>query len=112
MEDKSIDLHKSKYPKVKVSSYNMAWQQRNSGNRYASPSGHALLIGGATRRPLCMVVKSKLCNFCSGPWKAKHKDDGLELMVPWHFCPKNHDGSSSSMEPIGCVEMVIDMNDK
>jgi hypothetical protein len=103
--DKSIIIHKLKYPKVRVS-YDMAWQQRNSGNRYASPSGHALLIGGTTRRPVHLVVKSKLCSVCS-TWKNKHKDSELQPPVPLHFCPRNHEGSSSSMEPIGCLEMVI-----
>jgi hypothetical protein len=109
-QDPFIVIHKSKYPKVRVS-YDMAWQQRNSGNRYASPSGHALLIGGTTQKPLHLVMKSKLCSCCSA-WKKKHKNKEVEPPVPWHFCPRNHEGSSSSMEPLACLEMVIELFDK
>jgi hypothetical protein len=78
--DKSITIHKSKYAKLRVS-YDMAWQQRNSGNRYASPSGHALLMGGITRRPVHLVIKSKICNFCN-TWKKKNKEDANEQLIP------------------------------
>ena len=92
------------YPKLHVS-YEMAWQQRNYGNCYASPSGHAVLVGKYSRKPLLLVIKSKMCNYCSSCQKknpAMTKDDE----VPPHDCLKNHEGSSASMEPLGCLEMV------
>jgi predicted small secreted protein len=102
-----IVLDKENYPKLRVS-FDMAWQQRNSGNRYASLSGHALFVGGFTRRPIGFVIKSKLCNFCSA-WKKKAVDDAEE--VPDHVCYKNHNGSSGAMEPIACLELTIEMYD-
>jgi hypothetical protein len=87
----------------------MTWQQRNSGHRYNSASGHALLVGGLTRKPLCMNVKSKLCSYCFA-WTKKH-EDLEEDPIPIHYCPKIHEGTSSSMEPQACLEMVIDMFD-
>jgi hypothetical protein len=90
----------TRHPKLSVS-YDMAWQQRNSGHVYASPSGHAFLVGKHCRKPLCLVIKSKLCNYCSTYAK---KNPGVD--IPLHDCVKNHTGSSSSMEPLGCLEMV------
>jgi hypothetical protein len=56
-------------------------------------------------------VKSKLCLVCFA-WKKKHTDE-LELdMIPEHYCPKNHDSTSSSMEPLACLEMVTELYDK
>jgi hypothetical protein len=109
LEDPLFVLDKSKYPKIQVS-FDMGWQQRNSGHWYNSASGHALLVGGLTRKPIAMNVKSKLCSVCFN-WKKKHDD--LDLWpLPQHHCPKNHDGTSSSMEPIACLEMVIELFDR
>jgi hypothetical protein len=66
----SVTLDKANYPKLRVS-FDMAWQQRNSGNQYASLSGHALFVGGYTRLPIAFMIKSKLCNFCK-TWCKKH----------------------------------------
>jgi hypothetical protein len=117
LTDDSIVLDKDKYPKIQVS-YDMAWQQRNSGNRYNSASGHGLLVGGSTRKVVCMTVKSKICGVCSA-WKRKMEllnnnnedEDDIEFEVPPHECPKNHDGSSASMEALACLEMVTDLYD-
>jgi hypothetical protein len=106
LNDPDFVLDKCKYPKIQVS-YDMAWQQRNLGHRYNSASGHALLVGGATRKSLIMEVKSKLCSVCFH-WKKKHEDLVLEP-IPDHRCPKNHDGTSSAMEPIACLEMVVEL---
>jgi hypothetical protein len=55
-------LPKEKYPKLHAS-YNMAWQQRNSGHTYNSNSGHALYVGSKTRKPISLSIKSKkICN--------------------------------------------------
>jgi hypothetical protein len=101
--DGTLVLSKRKYPKLRAS-FDMAWQQRSSGNRYASPSGHALFIGGYTRKAISMVVKSKLCNFCL---TRERRHPGEE--IPDHDCLRNHDGSSGAMEPIACLEMAVDL---
>jgi hypothetical protein len=49
-----------KYPKLNVS-FDMGWQQRSSGNRYNSPSGHALLVGGNTRKPVALCISRASC---------------------------------------------------
>jgi hypothetical protein len=104
----SVALSKTRYPQISVS-YDMAWQQRNSGNRYNSASGHALFVGGKTRQCLSLVVKSKVCNLCS-TWEKKN--DVTVLPIPPHRCRKNHEGSSGSMESQACLEMTIKMFDK
>jgi hypothetical protein len=81
----------------------MAWQQRNSGHKYASPSGHALLVAAKSRKPIALVIKSKLCNYCSSFVK---QNPDCEGEVPPHDCPKNHFGTSGAMEPQACLEMV------
>jgi hypothetical protein len=101
LSDPNFVLDKCKYPKIQVS-YDMAWQQRNSGHRYNSASGHGLLVGGLTRKPLAMEVKSKLCSICFH-WKKKHEDLELEP-IPDHRCPKNHNGTSASMEPAEIID--------
>jgi hypothetical protein len=99
-----VQLDVAKYPGVSAS-FDMAWQQWNSGNRYASPSGHDLLVGKYT--PVSICIKSKTCNFC----KSWIKKKGAGTPVEGHDCRKNHDGSSGSMEPISCLEMVIALHD-
>jgi hypothetical protein len=68
-----------------------------------------LLVGGITRKPIALCIKSKRCNFCLH-WSKNVKNDGL--VVPVHDCLKNHDGTSGSMEPIACLDMVTDMYNK
>jgi hypothetical protein len=99
----SLILDKSKYPKLRVS-FDMGWQQRNSGNRYASLSGHAILVGAHTRKPIAFTLKCKACNFCK-TFEKKRVDEAEE--VPEHRCFKNHDGSSGAMEPIACLDLTI-----
>jgi hypothetical protein len=105
IEQGTLVLSRLRYPNLNAS-YDMAWQQRNSGNRYDSASGHALLVGAKTRRPIAVMIKSKLCNMCS-TWKMKH--DITVDPVPLHNCRKNHEGTSGSMEPLACLEMTVDM---
>ena len=82
----------------------MGWQQRSSGNKYNSVvSGHALCIGGYTRKILDYRIKSKVCNVCDRGgaiwYKKPIKHD--------HVCSKNHKtGSSKAMKPGVGVEMV------
>jgi hypothetical protein len=100
------DLSIRKYPLLTVS-YDMAWQQRSSGHRYNSPSGHALMCGARTRKPLSLVIHRKICNFCKA-YKKKNPD---ALFVPDHRCWKTHTGSSKAMEAQGCLDLVVDMYD-
>jgi hypothetical protein len=99
--DPDFVLDKCKYPNKIQVSYDMVWQQWNLA------SSHTLLVGGATRKPLIMEVKSKLCSVCFHR-KKKHKDLVLEP-IPEHRCPKNHDGTLSAMEPIACLDMVVEL---
>jgi hypothetical protein len=119
LTDASLVLDKDKYPKIQVS-YDMAWQQRNSGNQYNSASGHALLVGATTRKPVMLTVKSKICGVCAA-WKRKmdllnstieEDEEDFDIEAPPHPCPKNHEGSSAAMEPLACLEMVISLYDK
>lgn len=105
----AMDLNKEEtYPKLNVS-FDMGWQQRASGHRYNSPSGHALFVGKETRLPIAMIIKSKYCNFCIA-WKSNK--DNQDFDPPPHQCWKNHNGSSSSMEPQSCLEMLVDLDRK
>jgi hypothetical protein len=112
LTNKQVRLSKARYPKVGCS-FDMGWQQRSSGNRYNSASGHALLVGEFTRKPIAFTLMSKRCNFCF-TWKKKNKDimdDDMELYMPDHDCTKNHDGTSSAMEPNACLQMVVSLHD-
>jgi hypothetical protein len=97
----SIELDATNYPRIRVS-FDMAWQQRNSGNRYASLSGHGLFVGGYTRKPITLCIKSKLCCYCKA-WKKRHGD--LDP-PPEHTCYNNYEGSSGGMEPIACLDLT------
>ena len=109
-------LCQNKYPLI-MCSFDMRWQQRGSAHRYNSQSGHALLIGGRSRKPIAFVVKSKRCNYCL-LWRKKTKadlDDEESFdsdLIPPHNCTINHEGSSGSMEPQACLEMVVTMFEK
>lgn len=100
------ELSIAKYPTITVS-YDMAWQQRSSGHNYNSPSGHALMVGAMTRKPVLLCVKSKRCNFCF----CYNKKNPEALEVPDHRCWKNHDKSSKAMEANACLDMTVDMFD-
>jgi hypothetical protein len=106
LTDETIVLPTARYAKIDVS-FDMGWQQRSSGNRYASPSGDALLVGSRTRKPVAMEIKSKKCNFCSAWYRNKNKEGD----PPEHDCKKNHVGSSSSMELEACLSMIVDLFD-
>jgi hypothetical protein len=105
----NVPFSQSRYPSISCS-FDMGWQQRGSGGQYNSMSGHALLAGALTRKPVCFVLKSKLCNFCC-TWKKRNPDFDIEFM-PDHDCTKNHEGLSSSMEPSACLDMVMELYNK
>jgi hypothetical protein len=99
-------LSTAKYPAISVS-YDMGWQQRSSGCRYASPSGHGFFVGGLSRKPISMEVKSKICNYCA-TWKKKNPED---VPVPIHTCVMNHEGSLSLMEAAAGLTMIVNLFD-
>jgi hypothetical protein len=103
----ALPLSARMYPKLSAS-FDMAWQQRNSGNRYNSASGHALFVGGKTRLPISYILKSKLCCYCRA-WSKRH-DPAIDPSPP-HNCKMNHEGSSGAMEAQSCLDMTIALYD-
>ena len=82
-----------------TASYDFGWEKRSSGNRYDSLSGRGAVIGAYTRKVLCYVVKAKKCSVCMS---AARKN----IEPPAHYCVKNHEGSSKSMEGAAAVELL------
>ena len=80
--------------------YDMGWNKRSSGNKYDSISGHGFLLGGNTRKVINYRCMSKYCRKCFLAERTKKKVD--------HECPKNHIGSSKSMECEAIFRMVKD----
>jgi hypothetical protein len=103
-----VVLPTDKYPRLRAS-YDMAWEQRNSSNKYDSTSGHVLYMGAVTHMPLSLVIKSKLCNYCSAWEKKNTKDKEDAGPPPPHTCRKNHNGSMGSLEAVACLEMTVDL---
>ena len=79
----------------------MGWNQKGSGRKRNSKSGHAFIIGMRTRRIIAKALCSKGCGFCKS-WHCRHSADEAP---PEHECFINHDGSSGSMEPKAILEM-------
>ena len=80
-------------------SYDMGWNKRSSGNKYDSMSGHGFVLGGRTKKILQHMVLSKQCSKCSIAAAMKRSAEE-------HECPKNHTGSSKSMECEAIFRMV------
>lgn len=97
-------LPEAQWPCIKAST-EMGWQGRSSGNLYTSKSGHALFVGGTTRKPITWFLLSLHCSFCKGWHRSKNK----EQPVPHHQCCKNWDGSSGAMEPASVLKMYKDL---
>jgi hypothetical protein len=104
-----VDLPSDRWPQLDAS-YDMAWQQKGSGRVYNSQSGHGTLFGSKTRKIIGLVIKSKLCCFCNKI--AKTYPEGVDFVVPFHHCWRNHNGSSGSMESAGAVELLVEAYDK
>jgi hypothetical protein len=104
--DNALVYSKAKYPKISVS-FDMGWQQRSSGVRYNLPSGHSFFVGGLSRKPISLQVKSRIC------WKKRNPPseefpEGLPVRV--HSGTINqHEGSASSMEPKAALDMMINL---
>jgi hypothetical protein len=80
-------------------SFDAGWQKRSSGNAYDSLSGHAVFIGQHTQLVIALAIMSKRCRTCD---QARE----LEGEVPEHNCPKNHEGSNKSMEPLAAIKLL------
>lgn len=93
------ELHASQVPLTVM--YDMGWNKRSSGNKYDSISGHGFLLGGNSRKILNYRCMSKCCKKCTIAERMKQ-----EPMK--HECPKNHQGSSKSMECEAIYLMVKD----
>jgi hypothetical protein len=59
IKQKNVEFSKTRYPKVSCS-FDMGWQQWSSGQQYNSMSGHALLIGQLTRKPIAFCLCSQV----------------------------------------------------
>ena len=69
----------------------MGWSKRLSGNSYDSQSGHSYAIGLYGQKIIDFCTYCKVCNICE---QAKIKN----LMHKKHYCAKNWEGPSNSME--------------
>ena len=83
----------------------MGWQKRSIGNRYDSLSGHALMIGARTKKPINLVVMAKCCATCAAA--EKKEEDPKE-----HKCPRNYEGSSKGMEATAALRLVKNQYEK
>ena len=72
-------------------SFDMGWNERSSGTRYDSISGHPFFIGCLSKKIVAAIVSSKICAQCSIA--------GSNGEVPRiHVYPRNYDGSSKGTE--------------
>jgi len=102
--NEGVDLDTAQHAKINGGT-DMAWQKRASGRLYNSLSGHELIIGAKTRKPIIMCVKTKFCRVCC---YAKAKG-----AIPRnHRCGINHTDSSGSMEADALVDMVHELDTK
>ena len=95
------------WPKLTTSA-DMGWQQKGSGRKYNSVSGHAFLVGTETRGILAKALCSKLCHYCK-TWCRRHT---VDEDPPVHDCTINHKGSSGSMEPVAILKMVVHLKEQ
>ena len=86
----------------------MGWQQKGSGRKRDSKSGHAVTIAMRTRKAVALETCSKGCGFCK-TWRTRHT---LDEAPPKHRCFINHDGTSGSMEPLAVLRMYIKLYKK
>jgi hypothetical protein len=84
-------------------SFDMGWQVRSSGGRYASPTGHSMLIGALKKKVLDSVIYNKKCGICTHHYLRSGSYDSVKP----HCCVRNYEGTSKAMEAAGLVEMLI-----
>jgi len=83
----------------------MAWQKLASGWLHNLLSGHKMVIGAKTHKPIVMCIKTKFCRVFS---LAKSKG----LILKNHQCDINHSDSSGSMEADALVDMDHELDTK
>ena len=88
------------WPRIKAGT-DMGWQQKGSGRRYNSQSGHCFFIAERTRMVIAKALCSKACSQCKS-WYTCHP---VTEEPPPHDCTINHEGSSGSMEPIAVLQL-------
>ena len=81
----------------------MGWQQKGSGRKRNSKSGHALIFAMLSRKAIALETCSKHCGYCK-TWYTQHT---IAEEVPPHNCFINHEGSSGAMEPVAILRMYI-----
>ena len=86
-------------------SFDMGWQKRSSGKTYDSLSGHAFMIGQATKKVIVQVVYSKACAICSDV-------EQLNKDPREHDCPKNWEGTPKAMESNTELQMCHNLFDQ
>ena len=79
----------------------MGWQQKGSGRKRNSNSGHALIFAMLSRNAIALTTCSKHCGFCK-TWYTQHT---IDEEVPHHNCFINHEGTSGAMEPVAILRM-------
>jgi hypothetical protein len=84
-------------------SYDIGWQVRSSGGRYASPTGHAMLIGALKKKVLDSIVYTQKCGTCTHHYSLIGNYDNVKP----HCCVHNYKGTSKAMDAAGLVEMLI-----
>jgi len=82
----------------------MGWNNRGSGKRRDSHSGHCMAMGCASGLPIAMASMVNWCRICDSP---RHRAP-LGLAPPVHNCYKNFDPAlaSGDMEPAGLLDMM------
>jgi tRNA(Ile2) C34 agmatinyltransferase TiaS len=83
----------------------MGWQVLSSGGKYASPTGHALLIGAISKKIMDSLVLNKKCGVCTKQISSTGSSTGVRK----HNCVKNYEGSSKAMETKALTTMLIRM---
>jgi len=83
----------------------MGWQQRSSGRKYDSDSGHGMMIGMHSRKIIGFKIKSKQCRICKVAAKKN-------IPAPKHICCRNHLKSSKAMEVDVILELCVEHWDK
>ena len=103
------ELPKERYPVID-GSFDNAWQQKSAGRKHDSPSGHGLIFGNKSRKPIGCEIKSKICDWCTGYCS---KNPGVDRKdYPVHDCTKNYEGSSGGMESKSCLELITRLFEK
>ena len=100
----TTDWKKSEFPIGITVSYDMGWNKRSSGKTYDSLSGHALMIGALSKKIVSARVVNKECSTCTQAQRM-----GTEAKD--HECPRNHEGSSKSMEADTALYLVNKLDD-